>query len=107
MIVLCQRWTDAKVVEALYMVTSEMGSLWQAFNGTYDPAKGETVNNLLTEGRSRFVGTGTVQTSLAWAFSHLSTWTDNGKECIDLKTFLDRMNAFIQQAETNLSALQQ
>ncbi len=105
MIVLAQRWTDAKVVEALFMVPSQGASLWEAFNGTYDPAKGETAAVLTTPGRARFVGTGTVQTSLAWAFSHLSTWGCASGECLTLSAFLDRISAFMLQAETNLAAL--
>ncbi len=105
MIVLAQKWTADKRVDAIFMIPSDGHCRWEASGGIYDPAAGETVEVLLEEGRSRFIGTGTIQTTLAWALSHLSVWTVAPQECIDLKTFLARFNAFIQQAETNLAAL--
>lgn len=104
MIVLAQHWTPKRVVEALWMQPHE-GGLWHAFIGSYDPAKGETVAAVEAEGRSRYAGTGTIQTTLTWGISHLAAWSAPEGEQIALKTFADRLNEFMSQVTTNLEAL--
>ncbi len=102
MIVLCQRWTADKRIEALCMTPAEGWVAWDLGVIVYTPPA-ETVMTANTEG-ARFLGSGDLMTTLRGAFSEMGRWAADPASCMAISDFIGRSNAFLNEMMSNIEA---